>query len=63
MYLNGIMVKFSKGIGNLEQKMDLEHGSLPKEILMKVTGTKIDSMAKVYLSIVLAHIKGSSKIF
>lgn len=43
--------------------MGLENGSPHKAITIKDSGNKIDSMAKVYLSIVSAHIKVNLKIF
>ncbi len=42
--------------------MDLEYGDLQRETITKGNGFKIDSMAKVYLNIVLVLIKVSLKI-
>lgn len=48
---NGIMGKFLKDYGRMEQRMDLEYGSLQKEIFMKENGALIDNMEKVFISI------------
>lgn len=61
--LDGIMEKFSKETGKMESKLVMAHGNLPKEIIIKESGSIIDSMAKVFLSIVLVPTKENSKIF
>ena len=61
--LNGIMAKFSKDNGEMEQKMDMEYGSLQKEIFTKENGSSIDNMEKVFTNIVLVLIEVISLTF
>lgn len=62
VYLSGITDKSFKENGKMVWKMDLEYGDLQRETITKGNGFKIDSMAKVYLNIVLVLIKVSLKI-
>ena len=61
--LNGIMAKFSKDNGEMEQKMDMEYGSLQKEIFTKEIVSSIDNMEKVFTNIVLVLIEVISLTF
>ncbi len=60
--LNGIMVKFLWGNGRMGWRMDSVNGKLPKDIIIKVNGYKIDNMDMDYLDIIWALTKANLKI-
>jgi hypothetical protein len=60
---NGIMEKNFKEIGRMEWKVVSVSGDHQKVITMKDSGRTIDSKAKVYLSIEIAHTKAHLKVF
>ena len=60
---SGIMDKFSKDNGKMEQKMASEYGDPQGEIFIKETGCSIDSMEKEFISIVSALTRDNFPIF
>lgn len=60
--LDGIINKFFWGNGRMGWRMDSVNGKLPKGIIMKVNGCKIDKMDMAYLDIIWALTKAYLKI-
>lgn len=60
---NGTMVKNSRATGKMVLNVALAYGDHQKEIVMKVNGSIIGNMGKVFSSIEIVYIRVNLKIF